>query len=275
MTPFLMILVLAATPPAPTQPAPKPPAAERDLAGNRLEAFTQRSDLMKQGGPPLLCTADQRWCAEISRDVDTNASELHVFAGLPNGQAALSHPLTKADDEEFALWPRLMRLADGGLFIGVEHQTTTSRSRRRLRDRNRAPAFACESDDPRRIAADQGVGRDVPGDHRARRDDRILAHGDPADDRRAGRDPDVALDHDRLGDDAGAALGGFDRMARGDQADVRPDHHVVADVEPAQVVEGAVLVDEDVAPDPDVGPRSGVERRDQRSRRPPAGRSAR
>jgi hypothetical protein len=83
---------------------------------------------MKQGGPPLLCTADQRWCAEISRDVDTNASELHVFAGLPNGQAALSHPLTKADDEEFALWPRLMRLADGGLFIGVEHQTTTSYS---------------------------------------------------------------------------------------------------------------------------------------------------
>jgi hypothetical protein len=123
MTPLPLILALAAT-----TPVPKPPPAEQDLAGNRLEAFTQRSDLMKAGGPTLLCTADQRWCAEISRDVDTNQSELHVFASPPKGQAAVRHALTKTDDEEFALWPRLIRLADGGLFIGVEHQTTASYS---------------------------------------------------------------------------------------------------------------------------------------------------
>ena len=126
MTPLLLILALAAT-----TPAPKPPPTEQDLAGNRLEAFTPRPDLMKPDGPPLLCTADQRWCAEISRDVDSDDSELHVFAGLPTeGQPAVRHPLAKTDEEDFALWPRLIRLAgpDGGLFIGVEHRTTTSYS---------------------------------------------------------------------------------------------------------------------------------------------------
>jgi len=126
MTPLLLILALAAT-----TPAPKPPPAEQDLAGNRLEAFALRPDLMKPDGPPLLCTADERWCAEISRDVDSDESALHVFAGLPTGeQPAVLHALTKTDDEEFALWPRLIRLAgpNGGLFIGVEHQTRTSYS---------------------------------------------------------------------------------------------------------------------------------------------------
>jgi hypothetical protein len=118
MTPLLLMLALAATAPAP---------AERDLAGNRLEAFAPRPDLMKPDGPPLLCAADQRWCAEISRDVDRDESELHVFAGPPTGgQPAVRHALTKTDDEEFVLWPRLIRLAgdDGGLLIGVEHRTT-------------------------------------------------------------------------------------------------------------------------------------------------------
>jgi hypothetical protein len=95
-----------------------------DLAGNRLEALTQRSDLMKENGPPLLCTTDERWCAEISRDVDSNESELHVFTGLPGGDVIL-HALTKTDDEDFALWPKIIRLADGALLIGVEHQTST------------------------------------------------------------------------------------------------------------------------------------------------------
>jgi len=121
MTPLLLMLALAATATAPV---------ERDLAGNRLEAFAERPDLMKDGGPPLLCTADARWCAEISRDVDSDESALHVFAGLPTGRAAVTHALTRTDDEELTLWPRLIRLAGphGGLFIGVEHRTTTSYS---------------------------------------------------------------------------------------------------------------------------------------------------
>jgi hypothetical protein len=120
MTPILLILALAAT--SPTQ---------QDLAGNRLEAFAPRPDLMKDGGPPLLCTADQRWCAEISRDVDLDESTLHVFAGPPNeNQPPTSRPLTRTDDEDFALWPSIVRLAgpDGGVFIGVERHVTTSYS---------------------------------------------------------------------------------------------------------------------------------------------------
>jgi hypothetical protein len=105
-----------------------PALPQADLSGNRLEALTQRSDLMKQDGPPLLCTADAKWCAEISRDVDSDESELHVFKGLPPSDQPLIHALTKTDDEDFALWPKIIRLADGGLMIGVEHQARTSYS---------------------------------------------------------------------------------------------------------------------------------------------------
>jgi hypothetical protein len=38
-------------------------------------------------------------------------------------------------------------------------------------------------------------------------------------------------------------------MARRDDAHVRPDHHIVRDVEPAKVIESAVLVYEDIMPD--------------------------
>jgi len=42
-------------------------------------------------------------------------------------------------------------------------------------------------------------------------------------------------------------------VARGDDVHVRPDHHVVADVEAAKVIESAVLIDEDIAPNTGVG----------------------
>lgn len=127
MTPILLILALAAAAPA---------SPQQDLAGNRLEVFAPRPDLTKENGPPLHCTHDQAWCAEISRDVDLDESTLHVFAGLPGGgapeggRAVISHPLARTSDEDFALWPRIVRLAgpDGGLFLGVEHQTRTSYS---------------------------------------------------------------------------------------------------------------------------------------------------
>ena len=110
MIPLILALAVATT--------------QTDLAGNRLEALTQRSDLMKENGPPLLCTSDAQWCAEISRDVDSNESELHVFTGLPGGDV-VRHALTKTEDEDFALWPKLIRLADGAMLIGVEQQTRT------------------------------------------------------------------------------------------------------------------------------------------------------
>jgi hypothetical protein len=43
-------------------------------------------------------------------------------------------------------------------------------------------------------------------------------------------------------------------MARRDDAHVRPDHHIVRDVEPAKVIESAVLIYEDIMPDADFVP---------------------
>jgi hypothetical protein len=52
-------------------------------------------------------------------------------------------------------------------------------------------------------------------------------------------------------------------MARCDDAHVRPDHHIVRDIETAEVIEGAVLIDEDIASDTDFGPTRGIKWRDQ------------
>jgi hypothetical protein len=41
-------------------------------------------------------------------------------------------------------------------------------------------------------------------------------------------------------------------MARADQLDIRPDHHVVADGDTAKVHGGAAVVDEDVATESEV-----------------------
>ena len=49
----------------------------------------------------------------------------------------------------------------------------------------------------------------------------------------------------------GASLRGLEGMAGRDDADVRPDHHIVRDIEVAQVIKSTVLVDEDVTPDTD------------------------
>jgi hypothetical protein len=77
MTSIVLALILAAATVA-------PPA--QDLAGNRIEAFATAPAKGNEGAPPLHCTADRRWCAEISRDVDQNTSTLHVFAGTPAGR---------------------------------------------------------------------------------------------------------------------------------------------------------------------------------------------
>jgi hypothetical protein len=43
-------------------------------------------------------------------------------------------------------------------------------------------------------------------------------------------------------------------MARRDDTHVRPDHHIVGNVEPAKVVERAILIYEDIAPESDIDP---------------------
>lgn len=49
-------------------------------------------------------------------------------------------------------------------------------------------------------------------------------------------------------------------MARCDDAHVRPDHHIVCDVEAAKVIESAVLIDEDITPDADFVATGGIKR---------------
>jgi hypothetical protein len=98
----------------------------------RLEAFAvvppNRPD-----APPMHCTPDERWCAQISRDVDTDESTLYVFAGHPREptRPVLSHPLpAPVSDEKFSLWPKVVRLAgpQGGMLLGVETRLTVGYS---------------------------------------------------------------------------------------------------------------------------------------------------
>lgn len=119
--PFLpLILALVAMTPAPPS---------TDSAGNRLETFAARPD--PTGDDALHCTPDRRWCAQISRDADSGASTLDVFAGEPGGgPPLLTRALDKTEDENLGLWPRAIRLAGPGeaVMIGVEHRTSTSYS---------------------------------------------------------------------------------------------------------------------------------------------------
>ena len=52
-------------------------------------------------------------------------------------------------------------------------------------------------------------------------------------------------------------------MARRDDAHIRPDHHIVANVESAKVIESAVLIYEDIAPDADFVSTGSKKWRDQ------------
>jgi hypothetical protein len=126
MTPIVLALLLAA-------PASVPPS--RDLAGNRFEAFAATPPQGPEGAPPLHCTADRAWCAEISRDVDQNTSALHVFAGTPTGQTPvaildLTPDSTGGDNDDLALWPSIIRVAgpEPSVIVGVERHVTTSYS---------------------------------------------------------------------------------------------------------------------------------------------------
>src|SRR5579872_2494812 len=93
------------------------------------------------------------------------------------------------------------------------------------------PSVANRTDDPRRISPDKGVRRNVLGDNRTRRDDRVLTHCYATNDGRAGCDPHVLLNHDGLADCGCASLRRFKGVARRDDAHVRADHHIVRDVE--------------------------------------------
>ena len=52
-------------------------------------------------------------------------------------------------------------------------------------------------------------------------------------------------------------------MAGRDDADVRPNHHIVCDVEAAKVIKSTVLIDEDMTPDADLVPAGRIKWRDK------------
>src|SRR5258708_4628387 len=122
---------------------------------------------------------------------------------------------------------------------------------------------ANRTNDPRRISSDKGIRGNVLGDYRTRSHNRVFAYRHPADNGCAGCDPDVSLNHDGLSDCGGASRRRFKGMARRDDAHVRPDHHMVRDVESPKVIESAVLIYEDIMPDADFVPAGSVEWRDQ------------
>jgi hypothetical protein len=97
--------------------------------------------------------------------------------------------------------------------------------------------------------------------------DRVVPDHDALEDRRAGGDPHAAADGDRRGRDLRAAERGVQRMARADQLHVRPDHHVVTDVDDAQVHRGAAVIHEHVAAEAQVPPAVRVEGRKHAHRR--------
>lgn len=53
-------------------------------------------------------------------------------------------------------------------------------------------------------------------------------------------------------------------MARCHDTHVRPDHHIIGNVDPARIVHGAILLYEYIAPDADILAAGTVKRRDQR-----------
>jgi len=79
------------------------------------------------------CTDDRRWCAELSKDVESNRWTLAVFAGRPTAPTtpAATYPLPDEEqDADYGLWPKILRLDDpsGGLLMGVETQVNAGYS---------------------------------------------------------------------------------------------------------------------------------------------------
>ena len=113
------------------------------------------------------------------------------------------------------------------------------------------------------ISSNKTIRGNVLGDDRTGRDDGMLADCHATDDDGAGCDPHAFLNHDGLSNGGGASLRGFKGMARRDDADVRPDHHIVCDVEAAKVIKGAVLIDKDMTSDADLVPAGSIKWRDK------------
>ncbi|HST36724.1 MAG TPA: hypothetical protein VLK25_08870 [Allosphingosinicella sp.] len=108
------LLMLAAAP---------PPAADR--AGNRIEPLmAQRQVAPSAGAEPLpatVCNGARFWCATVRRDGAEGPWTLLVYsAGLGGAPRRLTLPQAAEDETELAVWPFLVREADGALLVGIK-----------------------------------------------------------------------------------------------------------------------------------------------------------
>jgi len=113
------------------------------------------------------------------------------------------------------------------------------------------------------FSSDKSIRGNVLGDYRARRDDRILTHGCATDDGRAGCDPYRFSQSRWAVRLRRRAAGMVYWMACRDVPYVRPDHHIVCNVEAAKVIESAVLILRRHYADADFGPIGSIKWRDQ------------
>jgi hypothetical protein len=79
------------------------------------------------GVSALACTVDRRWCAEVSRNPDTDVSTLAVFDRLPPepiAPVATAELVDEMGSGKFEPWPHAIRV-EGGVLLGVlgDHST--------------------------------------------------------------------------------------------------------------------------------------------------------
>ncbi|MGY4398608.1 hypothetical protein ACVWZA_003816 [Sphingomonas sp. UYAg733] len=143
---LLTIIPLLLAGSAPTDSAGSA-AIQTDRAGNRIEAFAAIKpqpgdkvagkkvvDEASASASALHCTADRKYCAQLSRDVDANVWTLHVFDRLPAPDGAVPVASFAIPDESgdarVAIWPHIVVEASAGarVLIGVETTASTSYS---------------------------------------------------------------------------------------------------------------------------------------------------
>jgi hypothetical protein len=109
---FTALFLAAAT------PAVLPPPYMEELVE---QPAANKAEVPPTASPELQCTTDKRWCMELSRDVDLNTVELHIFDGrkppTDEGEATdiWTYPIGDVpndmgfDRASLSLWPQIIR----------------------------------------------------------------------------------------------------------------------------------------------------------------------
>jgi hypothetical protein len=126
----LLLLVLGSVPAAadPDQPLPGTGAAAQVLPFRAVETREARAAARRAAEEALVedivlhrCTPERTWCAELVRDGESWLLELvgRSGAGASERRVRFEPPDRDVGDPFFALWPHLVREADGAVMIGL------------------------------------------------------------------------------------------------------------------------------------------------------------